>query len=157
MTRGQAAGGDDGRLADLVDDAVGDAVDLGGEPVEGARLDRLDGVLADHAAGLDQLDLAQGGGPAEQGLEADLDAGEDGAAEVLARRRDGVERGGRAEVDDDRRAAVEVVGGDGVGDAVGADLLRVLVEDRHAGLDAGLDDEGVEAEVAARSSPGARR
>ena len=46
------------------------------------------------------------------------------------------------------RAAEEVEGGDGVGDAVGADLLRVVVEDGDAGADAGLDDDGVEAEVA---------
>ena len=56
-------------------------------------------------------------------------------------RRDRLERGGGAEVDDDRRPAEQVEGGDGVGDAVGADLLRVVVEDRHAGPDAGLDDD----------------
>ena len=106
--RGQPAGGDDRGLADLVDHAVGDAVDLGGEAVERAGLDRLDGVLADDVAGLDQLDLAQRGGPGEEGVEADVDAGEDGAAEVLALGGDGVERGGGAEVDDDRRPAVEV-------------------------------------------------
>src|SRR5690606_10254779 len=68
--------------------------------------------------------------------------------EVLALRGDGLEGGGGAEVDDDRGAAVEVEGGDGVRDAVGADLLGVVVEDREAGADAGLDDEGGEAEVA---------
>ena len=98
-------------------------VDLGGEAVQRAALDRLDRVLADDAAGLDELDLAQRRGPAEQRVEADLDAGEDGAAEVLALGADGLERRGRAEVDDDRRPAVEVEGADGVGDAVGADLL----------------------------------
>ena len=34
-----------------------------------------------------------------------------------------------------------LVRGDRVDDAIGADLARVLVEDRHAGLDAGPDDE----------------
>ena len=103
--RGQPAGGDDRRRRRARSThALADAVDLGGEAVDRARLDRLDRVLADHAAGLDELDPAQRRGPAEQGVEADLDAGHDGAAEVLALGRDGVERGGGAEVDDDRRA-----------------------------------------------------
>ncbi len=42
----------------------------------------------------------------------------------------------------------EVVGGDGIGDAVGADLLRIVVEDRDPGLDARLDDQRFEPEVA---------
>ncbi len=125
-----------------------DAVDLRGEPVDGAGLDRLGRVLADHAARLDQLDAEQRGGAAVQRVEADLDAGKDRAAEVLALGRDRFERRRGAEVDDDRRAAVEVEGGDRVGDAVGADLLRVVVEDRHAGLHARLDDDRGEAEVA---------
>ena len=81
------------------------------------------------------------GGAGEQRVEADLDAGEDGAAEVLAGRADGFDRVGGAEVDDDRRPAVEVVGADGVGDAVGADLARVVVQDRHARLRAGLEHD----------------
>ena len=52
------------------------------------------------------------------------------------------------EVDDDRRPAVEVVGRDRVGDAVGTDLLGVVVEDRHAGADAGLEHERRKPEVA---------
>jgi hypothetical protein len=36
---------------------------------------------------------------------------------------------------------VALVGGDRVHDAVGADLLRVVVEDRHAGLDARPDHQ----------------
>ena len=64
--------------------------------------------------------------------------------------RDRLEGGGGAEVDDDRRPAEEVEGGHRVGDAVGADLLRVVVEDRQPGLHARLDDERREAEVALR-------
>ena len=41
---GQAAGGDDRALAQLVLDAVAQAVDLGGEAVDRAGLDRLDGA-----------------------------------------------------------------------------------------------------------------
>ena len=43
---GQPAGGDHGRLAELVEDARDDAVDLRGEAVEHAGLDRLDGRAA---------------------------------------------------------------------------------------------------------------
>ena len=134
---GQAAGGDDrARRPSSSCDALAHAVDQRRVAVDRARLDRLDGAAADHVAGLDQLDPAQRGGPAEQRVEADVDAGEDGAAEVLALGRDRLEGGGGAEVDDDRRAAEEVEGGHGVGDAVGADLLRVVVEDRQPGLHA---------------------
>ena len=78
--------------------------------------------------------------------------GDDRAADELAVGGDDVEVGAGAEVDDDRRAAVEIERRDRVGDAIGADLLRVVVEDRHAGLDAGLDHDGVEVEVAASPS-----
>ncbi len=58
--------------------------------------------------------------------------GGDGPAQVLAGRRDGVEGGGRAEVDDHAGPAEQVVGTDGVGDPVGPHLLGVVVEDGHA-------------------------
>ena len=57
------------------------------------------------------------------------------------RARDRVEGGRRTEVDDDRRAAVQLDGRDRVDDAVGADLLGVVHEDRHARLDARLDED----------------
>ena len=92
--------------------------------------------------GSTQLDAEQRGGAAVQRVEADLDAREDRAAEVLALARDRFERGGGAEVDDDRRAAVEVEGGRRASAMRSAtDLLRVVVEDRHAGLHARLDDD----------------
>src|SRR5690606_3216713 len=99
-------------------------------------------------AGLDDLDAAQRGGTSEERIEADVDAGEDRTPEVLATGGDGVEGGGGAEVDDDGRPAVQVERGDGVGDAVGAHLLRVVVEDGQPGADAGLDHDRVVAEVA---------
>src|SRR5947207_1130753 len=108
---GQPAGGHHGAFAQLVDEAPHEVVDLAGEAVDGARLDRLHRRLADDVAGRDELDLAQPGGPAEEGVHRHLDAGDDGAAEVLTLGADGVEGGGRAEVDHDARAAVEVVGG----------------------------------------------
>ena len=72
--RAEAAGGHDGGRPELLLEAPAQPVDLAGEPVDDARLDRLDRRPADHAAGLDQLDPAQGGGLAEERLEGDLDA-----------------------------------------------------------------------------------
>ena len=74
--------------------------------------------------------------------------GRDRAAEVLALHAHRVDGVGGAEVDDDRRPAVEVVGADGVGDAVGADVARLVVEDRHAGAHARFEHDGGKAEVA---------
>ena len=83
--------------------------------------------------------------------------------EVLAGGGDGLEGRRRPKVDDDGRPAVEVEGPDGVGDPVGTDLARVLVEHGHAGLHARLDDERLPVEVALREAsersgdPGDRR
>src|SRR4051794_783047 len=71
---GQPAGRDDRALAELVLDALAQAIDLRGEAVDGARLDALDRALAQHAAGLDQLDGPERGGPTDQGVHADADA-----------------------------------------------------------------------------------
>src|SRR2546428_345525 len=81
---------------------------------------------------------------------ADPDAGTDDAAEVLALPGHNVERGGGAEVDHDHRAAVGRERGDAVDDAVGAHVAGRLVEDRHPGAHARLDDERLLAQVLAR-------
>ena len=148
MSSDRPPGGHHRALAQLGGEPPAQAVDLAGEPVEGAGLDRLHRRLADHAPRLHQLDPAQGGGVGEQGVEADGHARGDGPAEVLTRRRDGVEGGGRAEVDHHARAAEQVVGPDGVGDPVGTHLLRVVVEDGHPALHAGLQHHGGDVEPA---------
>ncbi len=79
----------------------------------------------------------------------DGEPGRDDAARVLAARGDHVEGGRGAEVDDDRALRPALVGGHRVDDPVGADLARVLVQDRHAGLDAGADDQRLDVEVPA--------
>ena len=134
--------------AELVGHAGADAVDLAGEPVDRARLERVDGVAADDVAGLRQLHPAERVGPLVQRVEADVDAGRDRAAQQLAVGRHRVVGRGGAEVDHDHRSAVEVDGGHRVGDPVGADLTRVVGEHRHPGLHAGLDHDRTEAEVA---------
>ena len=52
-------------------------------------------------------DPRQLGGPCREGVEAELEARGDRPADVGAVGRDDVERGGRPEVDDDRRRAVQ--------------------------------------------------
>jgi len=69
-------------------------------------------------------------------------------AEEVAFGRDDVEVRGGAQVDDDRRSAVQPPGRDGVGDAVGAHLARVFDQQLDAGLDAGPDHHRPRAEVA---------
>ena len=55
-----------------------------------------------------------------------------------------------AEVDDHAGAADALVAGDGVDEPVRADLARVVVADRHPGLQARADQQHLVAEVAAR-------
>jgi hypothetical protein len=70
-----------------------------------------------------------------------LDARRYRATDALALRIHDVERRGRAaEVDHDRRPAVPFGCGEGVDDAVGPDLSRVVGEDRDSGADTWLDD-----------------
>src|SRR4051812_29531549 len=141
--RRKTTGRDDDRLsAQLVGDAPHDAVDLAGEPEDDARLERLDGRLADDRPRPDQLDLQQPRGPGGEGVDGDLDPRRERAAEELALSADDVEVGRRTEVDDDRRPAVQGVRRQSVDDAVRADLAGVVVEDRDAGADSRLDDDG---------------
>ena len=92
---------------------------LGGAPERALRPAQLDARKARRAA--EQL---LGRGAARPGA---IDA-----AQVGALLRDAVERGRGAEVDHDRRRAVERARGDRVGDAVGADRALVVVADRQA-------------------------
>jgi hypothetical protein len=55
-----------------------------------------------------------------------------------------------AEIEDDHRRAVACLRRHGVDDAVRAHLVRVLVKDRHSGLDPGADEHRLVFEVASR-------
>ena len=132
---------DAGVGAELAADRGHDAVDLAGEAVDDAGLEPTDRRLADHARRLDVVDLDEARRAREERLHRGLDPGREHAADVLARRRDDVEVRRRAEVDDDHRRAVALLGGDRVDDPVGPDLARVVVADRDPRLDAGPDDE----------------
>ncbi len=108
MSECVAAGGDGlGVAAQLLLEAADHALHHLDVAVEQARLEGLDGVLADGAAGGRELDAAELCRAVVQGLGGDADAGGDGAAEVLTLAVDGVEDRGGAEVDHHRRPAVE--------------------------------------------------
>ena len=55
----EAPGGNNGARAELLADAFHHAVDLGGEAVEDARLNRFDCRTANHGAGFNEFDTAQ--------------------------------------------------------------------------------------------------
>src|SRR6266540_1512262 len=138
--RGQAAGGDHGRVvAQLGDHPPDQRVDLPGEAEDDARLERLRGVLADHRARRDQLDPAELGGLADQRVGGDLDPRRDRHPQHLAPPRDRVEGGGGAEIDHHRRPPVQ---------RVGAHRARVVGQDRQARPDPGLQHQRLEAAVA---------
>src|SRR6185369_345210 len=130
-------------LLDLTDQSVHELDVAVADP----GLDGMNGVASYHSRGASDLDARQLGGARIQGVERDSDAGNDHAADVFALGRHVVERRRGTEVDDDRRRVRAFVRGDRVDDAIGADLARILVKDRHAGLDPGPDDERLRAEV----------
>ena len=70
-----------------------------------SRLDALDGGAPDQLGGRHDLDRRQARGVLLEGLHGDPDARHDQAAEIVAVRRDDVERGRGPEVDDDDVAA----------------------------------------------------
>ena len=150
-TWARPAGGDHRRvLAQLLPQPPDDPLDLPGEPVGDAAADGLDGRLADQRPRLQELHLGELGRPLVERVERDLRTGGDDAAQVLAVVRDRVVGDGGAEVHDDAGAAEPREGGDGVDEAVGADLARVVDPDRHSGADRGPDVEHLVIEVQAR-------
>ena len=108
-------------------------------------------------AGWLEVDLRQPRGLGEQRLGARLDPRGDRAAQVRAVGCDDVDRGRGAEVDDDDRAAERLERRDAVDDAVGADLVRVVVADRHAGLQPGSAPRAPRHAHASRDRPPTRR
>ena len=77
-----------------------------------------------------ELDAWQLRRPGCQGVEAELQSGRDGAADVGAVGGHHVERRGGPEVDDDGGRAVEAPDGEGIDQAVGARLGRSVDADR---------------------------
>ena len=98
------------------------------------------------------LDLRQTRRSGRKRAGAERQTRRDDAADKGSARVDGLDIGRRAQVDHDARRAVDGTGRHGVGDAVGADLGRVVVVDGHAGLEARPHGEH-----ASRASAGKRR
>src|SRR5215216_4091111 len=147
----QSSGGDRRRVvAELLAQPAEHAVDLGGEAVDHARPDRLDGRLPDQRARRLEVDLRDRRRAAGECLHRDLDARPDDAADVLAGGPDDVVRDRGAEVDDHACAADALVRRDRVDEPVGADLARVVDPDRHAAAQPGPDDRHRVAEIALR-------
>ena len=124
--RRQSTGGDHrGDRAELLDHPPDHPVDLAGEAIDHAGLQALHGVLADDRAGPGRLDLAQLGGAGGKRVNRDLDARRERAAEELAAP---LTTSKLVEVPKSTTmwSTVQRVGGEGVDDPVGADLLRVV-------------------------------
>src|SRR5579864_4004526 len=156
--RGVAARRDDrGPSAQLLAHPADHPIDLTGEAVQDPGLNRRDGVPGDDRRRPNDLNLAQLRGVLDEGVERNPDPGTDRPAQEVAVRGDRREGRGGAEVNDDRGTAVRRVRGDGVGDAVRADLGRVVVEDPHPGADARADLQRRAPEIGLAELPERRR
>ena len=137
---GQAAGRDTRALAaELGAHARDDAVDLAGEAVDDAALKRVHGVAPDHGRRARRGRPREPRGAAEERLHRDLDAGREHAADVLARAETASKFVDVPKSTAMHGAADERERGDGVDDAVGPDLARVVHQDRHAAAHARAD------------------
>ena len=111
-------------------DARHQAFDQSDVAVDPARAQRGHGVAADDFARRFELDARQPRRALEQAVHGGAQARRQRGAEQAAVAVDGVEGRRGAEVDDDRGHAVQLGGGQGVDDAVGAHLARVVDGDR---------------------------
>ena len=140
--RGEAAGEDQlGVTLHLATHPDDQALHQAGVAEDEAGLHGGSGVAPEDGLGRCQLDAREPGRPLHQGVMADHETGGHGAAQVVAGGVDGVDGGGGPEVADDGRTAVEVLGGDGIGDPIGSDQRRVVVVNADAGPDTRSDDE----------------
>ena len=130
-------------------DAFDDTFDQADIAEDQAGLHSFDRGGADGFLRAVQLDPRQHRSSRSEGFCGGGDAGGDGAADVITAGRDGIEGGGGAEVDDDAGGLVEVKGGGGVHDAVGADLPGIVHADLDPGFGAGAYGQRVGVEVAA--------
>lgn len=135
-------------LAHLPLDAARDLVNLADVAEDDARLHALDCIAADDVLRRHELDARQLGCALEERLRARADARRDDAAQEVAVLRHDIEGRRRADVDDNQRAAVLLVGADDIDDPVRADGARVLVVEADARLDAGPDDQRAQVEIA---------
>src|SRR3990172_3838654 len=145
---GQAPGGDDlGLPVHLGPDALDETVHEAGVAVDQPRLDIGHGVAPDGLFRLHELDAVETCGPREERLRRQGEPGGDGPPDELAAGVDAVEVRGRPEIHHDEGWAVERHRGDGVAEAIGADLGRVVHAHGQFHVDPRLDAEGPDPEV----------
>ena len=142
----------DRMLAKLLLHPANQSVDQPDVSVIETGLHRADSASADHLAWLSHVDARQAGRALKQRVGGNLHAGTNHAAEILASGRHRIERRRRSKIDDDERYvpldAVNLIGGDRVDDAVGADFRGMLVKERHARVHAAVDVQRRQAEIA---------
>ena len=122
--------------AHLGEHHVEHAVDAGHLAQDHARAHGLARVAADYMRGCRGLDLRQTRCCRRKRAGAERQPRRDDAAHKGAVRVDDLDIGRRAQVDHNARRAVDGASRHGIGDAVGADLGRVVVVHGHAGLKA---------------------
>src|SRR5690606_17863099 len=132
-------------------DALHDAIDRVDGRVEEAAAEATVGPLADHAGWRADLDPRELGGPADEGLGAGLYAGREHPADEDAVGGDAIERGCSSEVHRDGVPLVELGGGEGVQDPVGADGERFLHIEPDRERRAGIHDQRLDADMALTS------
>src|SRR5487761_2681533 len=90
------------------------------------------------------------GGAASQRIRRDPQARRDGAAEEGAFSRDTIEAGGRAKLDDDRRPAIELMGGERADHAVSSRLPGIIHQQRDANRRLMRDNNGLALQIILR-------
>ena len=116
-------------------------IDAGRDVLQQLRADRFDRALPNRRSRRDILDSSQRGRPRDQRPRRDLETRRDHSTDVRTVWSNNIEVGRGSEVDHDGRAPISFPGSDRIDHPVGADLPRVVDLDRHAGSDAGTDDE----------------
>src|SRR5690606_6974561 len=124
----EATGTDDGGLRQTLfaAQALHEAFDEAGIAEDEPRLHGVDGIATEHVGGRFERHAVELGGAAGQRAGGKFEAGGDDDAKQGAAGGDNVEGGGGAHVYGDAGPRVEMVGGDGVDDAVGADFGGVV-------------------------------
>src|SRR5216683_1587661 len=148
---GEAAGCNHvGLFATLADYTLNQSVDQRDVTIDQSGLDRTNRRTSHYIAWPYQLDAVESRRMLNQRIHRDLETRRYRAADVFAAPGHVIERRRSAEINHDTSCRVTVVGGDRIDDTVGADLLGVLVQDRHPGLDPGPHHQGLAMEVAMR-------
>ena len=127
---------------------VDDAVHQVCEAVEEPCLHGLRGVRGNDFARIANLHAPEPRRAREKRIRGNADARHQRSAQIFAVRGNDVKVDGRAEVHDNARPAVFGECRHAVRDAVGADFLRVVVLDGHAGAHARLDEQRLSMKVA---------